>query len=384
MGRIRSAFPHRRSRMTARIGSFFLKVESGAEQVVARALRRLRTRKPAPEPAEAEARETERGAEARQAEAREAEAREAEAREAEAREAAAPARRVASNPPAVPAPSPPLGASAPATAAERANPELELPQSYGRSRVVVLAIDPHHVHAYWEVTPADAAAARARLAGTELGPATWVLRFHDVTRVEADTASAHGHFDVDIDLDSRNWYIDLWASDKTYLVELGARVSGGFAGVCRSAPVVVPAAQLSPAREPEWRTADPEHATTHAVPESDPRMPRMTRSAADAPAPATHFADEQPWVAATRGEGSEGAELATAGEAPPTSKAPATRGATPHALALEARSQPGAPAPSAGDAGESSRSVSLAGVTTGSGGSFTRTQARDRAEKPSA
>ena len=354
MGRIRSAYPNRRSRMTARLGSFLLKVESGAETAVARAWQRLRARKPTPEATTVDG-AGERGAE-------------------DGRASVAQGEPVAAA--AVAPPMPQARSDEPATLREP-----ELPRSYGRSRVVVLAIDPYHVHAYWEVTPQDVESARSR--STAAGPPalTWVLRFYDVTRVAADTACAHEHFDVAIELEARNWYIDLWSPDKTYLVELGALVSGEFVGLCRAAPVTVPAAQLSLPQVPEWRTADPERATTHPVPASDPRVPQTPSwraSPASAVAPpfaaeqAPSFTGEQPWVAATRGFDGAGVGGMDLGEGPPTSKAPETQAATPQALASERSGLSAAHSQGAAGAGERSRSISLPSVAPVSGGSFDR------------
>ncbi|HEU5073312.1 MAG TPA: DUF4912 domain-containing protein [Polyangiaceae bacterium] len=254
--------------------------------------------------------------------------------------------------------------------------EPELPDTYGRSRVVVLAIDPHHVHAYWEVTPPDARAACARLGAGELAAPAWVLRFYDVTRVSADAASAHGHFDVEVDLASRNWYIELWSPDKTYLVELGVRLASEFVAVCRANPVIVPPAQLSQPRAPEWRTADPEGATTHAVAPSDPRVPQRGPAAAETPAPETArsldagaafaFGGEQPWVAATRGldVGNGGAVEAA------MSNASAVGAAAPPPV--QPRAQHGAVASSGlAEFGERSLSVSLPGLSAASGSART-------------
>ena len=249
-----------------------------------------------------------------------------------------------------------------------------LPDSYGRSRVVVLPIDPHHVHAYWEVTPADAAATLARLDRSGVAEPKWVLRFHDVTG--GDLA----HFDIDIDPDARNWYVELWSPDKTYLVELGVRCSNQFSVVCQANPVHVPPATSSQAAQAEWAMADLEHATSHALAAGDPRVPPTTRS--QTPGAPEHarasgepaFAGEQPWITAIRQlsavgtERAESAEIAAAAEAPPTSKTPPTRASTPHALAFELRGTSEVPGPSGEpERAGRSRSVSLRGVGAGSG-----------------
>ena len=93
----------------------------------------------------------------------------------------------------------------------------ELPSSYGTTRVVLLVIDPYTVHAYWEVAPKKLAEARSRIRVDRQPRA--VLRFHELN----DGAS----FDVEVDLESRNWYIPLQDAGRSYNVELGLRAAEG-------------------------------------------------------------------------------------------------------------------------------------------------------------
>ena len=122
-------------------------------------------------------------------------------------------------------------------------PQHELALGYGRSKVVLLAVDPFHVHAYWELTDADARLVRRRLPRwwSSAAPA-WVLRFYDVTCVDFDGTNAHGYFDIPVQLGARNWFVELWSAEKTYFVELGLRSGHHFSVACRSNFVNVPRA----------------------------------------------------------------------------------------------------------------------------------------------
>lgn len=142
----------------------------------------------------------------------------------------------------------------------------ELPTSYGRSRVTAMVVDPYHLHVYWEATPADVREAQ-RTAAASRGAAApvWVLRFYDVTRLDYDGSNAHGHFDVDIDLDANSWYVDLWEPDKEYVVELGCHAVGRFAAVARSSPVHVPRAATPAPEPPVWTTLTSEGGRTACV-----------------------------------------------------------------------------------------------------------------------
>lgn len=122
--------------------------------------------------------------------------------------------------------------------------EDELPDHYGQSRVVLMVIDPYHLHTYWELTAQDRLDAKKRLNPPDPDqPLTWVLRFYDVTGVEPDTSSAHSFFDVVVKPGARSWYVELWSANKSYFAELGPRADGRFVPVCRSRPVWVPPAE---------------------------------------------------------------------------------------------------------------------------------------------
>jgi hypothetical protein len=84
-----------------------------------------------------------------------------------------------------------------------------------RPGVTLLAVDPYLLHVYWDFDlaklPPDTTAA--------------VLRFYDGAI----------HFDVDVDLRTRNWYVPLWSPAKTYYADLGAiTTTGKFIPLLRS------------------------------------------------------------------------------------------------------------------------------------------------------
>ena len=175
--------------------------------------------------------------------------------------------------------------------------ESELPDSYGHSRVVLLAVDPFHVHAYWEMTLPDRIRARELLSPLwENEAPTWVLRFYDVTSVDAECGNAGSTFDIAVSPSARNWYVELWASDKSYFAELGPRFGQQFVPVCRSNVVRIPRSEPPPPREPEWQamSADPQDSSAVSPGEPNASVPvekpagtqsRASPEATAAPAP---------------------------------------------------------------------------------------------------
>jgi hypothetical protein len=111
-----------------------------------------------------------------------------------------------------------------------------------RPGVTLLAVDPYLLHVYWDFDLA------------ELPPDTTaaVLRFYDGAI----------HFDVDVDLRTRNWYVSLWSPAKTYYADLGAIATAGkFIPLLRSNTIQT--SRAWPAAEVEHRfvsrAAVPEH-----------------------------------------------------------------------------------------------------------------------------
>jgi hypothetical protein len=151
----------------------------------------------------------------------------------------------------------------------------ELPRAYGHTRLVLLAVDPFHIHAYWEMTLEDRVEARERIEALGEGDLEWVLRFYDVTYIEYDGKNAHGFFDVRICASARNWYVELWSAEKTYFAELGLRRGAEFVPVCRSNFAHVPRA------DPPPRAADSPLSEVTVLTAVEPPAP------APAPAPAS-------------------------------------------------------------------------------------------------
>jgi uncharacterized protein len=150
---------------------------------------------------------------------------------------------------------------------------------------VLLAVDPFHVHAYWEMTLPDRIRARELLSPLwENEAPVWVLRFYDVTSVDFDGRNARGSFDIAVSPSARNWYVELWSSDKSYVAELGPRFGEQFVPVCRSNIVRIPRSEPPPPREPQWQ----------AVPAAPPEPIAERSSAALSVEPTASPPVEQP------------------------------------------------------------------------------------------
>lgn len=122
----------------------------------------------------------------------------------------------------------------------------DLPWSYGETELVLMAVDPFLVHAYWDFSAEDWETVRHHR-----GPV--VLRVYDVTMIRFNGANAHSYFDVPVGLDARNWYIRLWSAEKSLCADLGwPRPDGSFETLVRSNLIQTARAGVSIFEETRW------------------------------------------------------------------------------------------------------------------------------------
>src|SRR5262245_61579892 len=95
-----------------------------------------------------------------------------------------------------------------------------LPAAYGKTHLVLLAVNPYLIHAYWEVAPEKLKEAKERA-----GEAQAVLRFYKVGRSAIENPSES--FDIEIDLQSPNWYVHLWSAEESYRADLALKRNDG-------------------------------------------------------------------------------------------------------------------------------------------------------------
>ena len=123
---------------------------------------------------------------------------------------------------------------------------IDLHESYGETRVVLIPVEPYMVHVYWEVASDELEKAKDSLDDND-GRSQTILRFYDVTNIFFDGTNAHSFFDVPIELESRSRYVHLWSPDKSYFVELGFKTADGrFFPLVRSNVAKTPSAWPAP------------------------------------------------------------------------------------------------------------------------------------------
>ena len=120
------------------------------------------------------------------------------------------------------------------------------------SRIVLMDIDPYHVHAYWEITHKDKKKVLKLFEESSKQPKQ-VIRVYDVTCIHFDGKNAHSYFDIETNRNRGNWYIDLWSPHKSLCAEIGMRSpKGNFYPIARSNFVDTPRAYQSSSDEERW------------------------------------------------------------------------------------------------------------------------------------
>ena len=107
----------------------------------------------------------------------------------------------------------------------------ELPSTYGKDKLVLLAVNPNWLHAYWDFSPETLRLIESLQEGSQV-----VLRLHDVTYIIFDGSNANRTFEVGVDVRyTRNYYFNVPTPGADYLLELGYKTPDGrFVPIMRS------------------------------------------------------------------------------------------------------------------------------------------------------
>jgi hypothetical protein len=136
----------------------------------------------------------------------------------------------------------------------------DLPQGYGKDRIVVMVRDPYWLHAYWELTHASVQRAEAAL-GQDWHGARPILRVLDVSGRDANSHSESVVRDIEIHGGCNNWYIDVQHPPRSYRVDVGYLARNGqFYVLARSNVVSTPRAGVSDVIDENWADLDPRKA----------------------------------------------------------------------------------------------------------------------------
>jgi len=128
--------------------------------------------------------------------------------------------------------------------------EFVFPLAYGDNRIVLLVRDPHWIYSYWELTENKYKEVRGIL-GSDFERSKEILRVYD------STVQPWKSFDITVSYGTRNWYINVPTSNRTYIVDIGfLSPDGRFIAMARSNAVTTPRDGMSDIIDEEWMVVD--------------------------------------------------------------------------------------------------------------------------------
>ena len=134
----------------------------------------------------------------------------------------------------------------------------DLAPRYEEDVLVLQVRDPWWAHAYWDLRSSTQDRLRSELSD-EFNRARWVLRSYDISYINFDGTNAHRFFDINIDVDARNWYLNFGSPGTSWCVDLGLVLSNGrFVTVVRSNVISLPLDGPSWVTDEEWMIPDDE------------------------------------------------------------------------------------------------------------------------------
>ncbi|MBD3246868.1 MAG: DUF4912 domain-containing protein [Candidatus Omnitrophica bacterium] len=142
----------------------------------------------------------------------------------------------------------------PRAAAVQESGSYPLPQRYHDDRMVLVCRDPWWLYVYWDPSREKINSVISSIPQKSREGVRWVLRVYEV-RGGADFSvrDAERFFDLEIQFESGNWYINAGAPEKNWCVELGLKTrEGKFFPVLRSNQVKTPSYGVSPEIDEEW------------------------------------------------------------------------------------------------------------------------------------
>jgi hypothetical protein len=135
-----------------------------------------------------------------------------------------------------------------------------LPNGYGKDRIVAMVRDPFWLHAYWELTHQSVQRAEAAL-GQDWHGAKPILRLCDVSSADTTSTAESVVRDIEIHGGCNNWYIEVSQPPKSYRVDIGyVSKRGQFYVLARSNVVCTPRAGVSDTIDENWADLDPKQA----------------------------------------------------------------------------------------------------------------------------
>jgi len=145
--------------------------------------------------------------------------------------------------------------SSPGYKGDNIEPDIDsksLPDGYGETQAALLPRDPHWMFIYWEITENSKKNICKSYGDNVFSISKSIIRVYDLTGLK-EGENPSKYFDIPVILDSKNWYINVQESGKTYLCEIGLLLPDGrFIGIVKTNSVTLPPGKVSDVTDEKW------------------------------------------------------------------------------------------------------------------------------------
>ena len=132
----------------------------------------------------------------------------------------------------------------------------DLPNGYGKDKIVVMVRDPYWLHAYWELTHHSIQRAEAKF-GPDWPGAKPILRIYDVSAQDTTSTSETHLRDIEIHGGCNNWYVEVSDPPRSFRVDIGyISQRGQFFRLAHSNKVTTPRAGISDSMDENFTDVD--------------------------------------------------------------------------------------------------------------------------------
>lgn len=144
---------------------------------------------------------------------------------------------------------------------EEATIKHALPYRYNDNRIVLLPRDPWWIHSYWDISSDKVDDVISKIPVHEKEGLTWILRVYDASGIgNFNGDNANSYFDIEINFEANNWYINVANPGREWCVEIGLRTRRGAFYMCaRSNIIRTPYFGISDVVDEEWALPDEEY-----------------------------------------------------------------------------------------------------------------------------
>jgi len=142
----------------------------------------------------------------------------------------------------------------------RVRGQFRFPAGYGDHKIVALARDPWWIFSYWEIRRDKEDEIIHKIESSDDGVDKSILRVYDITNINFNGANANSYFDIELKGLVSNWYINVNAPERCWVVDIGIlSKKGNFYTLARSNIVKTPRFGMSDQLDAEWMASEDEY-----------------------------------------------------------------------------------------------------------------------------